>query len=163
MRHSALLLSSALLALAFAAATGGSACAAEPKTEAAVLAADDDWLAAERRGDVGALDRRLADDYREITPEGKVIPKAALIDATARRKDKSTEPPAQVAAAFRAQHPMREAVVILGDTAILSFHSIDPRDTAMVRSIDVFTYDNGRWRGLLSHQSSMPAAPASPG
>jgi hypothetical protein len=43
----------------------------EPRTEAAVLAADDDWLAAELRGDVKALDARLMPTYRDVTPEGQ--------------------------------------------------------------------------------------------
>lgn len=48
------------LALTLVSAHGGVG-TAEPHTEAAVLAADDDWLAAERRGDVQALAARLAD------------------------------------------------------------------------------------------------------
>ena len=127
----------------------------EPKTEAAVLAADDDWLAAERRGDVAALDARLAPDYREILPDGTVHFKAHMLDATAHRKDKATDSPKKVAADFRAKHPIVEKVLILGDTAVLSFHSIDPGKQAVVLSVDVFAYDLGKWRGMLSMQSGV--------
>ena len=43
----------------------------EPHTAAAVLAADDDWLAAELRGDPKALDARLMPTYRDVSPEGR--------------------------------------------------------------------------------------------
>jgi hypothetical protein len=125
----------------------------EPKTEAAVLAADDDWLAAERRGDVAALDARLAPGYRDILPDGSVHLKAHMLEATANRKNKSTLPAKQLAAEFRAAHPIVEKVVILGDTAILTFHSVDPAKQAIVLSTDVFAYDHGKWRGMLSMQS----------
>ena len=47
-----------------AAATQAKDFQVEPRTEAAVREASDDWLAAERRGDVAALDRRLMPEYR---------------------------------------------------------------------------------------------------
>ena len=146
-RFAALLGAVALSSLA----TGvGAADRVEPKTEAAVLAADDDWLAAERRGDVAALDRRLDDSYRDVKSDGKVHLKADMLRAVANLKVKATDPAAKVAADFRAQHPMLEKVTIVGDTAILSFHSVDPAQQAIVRSIDVFTYEHGMWRGVLS-------------
>ncbi len=116
----------------------------EPKTEAAVLAASDDWLAAERRGDVAALDRRLMPEYQDIEPNGHVHPRSALIAHAANLKDPSTVPAKQLAAEFRKAHPVVERVIISGDTAVLSYHSTDPR------SIDVFVYDQGRWRALFS-------------
>ena len=128
----------------------------EQKTEAAVLAADDDWLTAERLGNVSALDARLADEYREVDPDGKVYPKSVLLASTARRPARATGSPASVAAEFRKQHPLIEKVVIIGDTAILSFHSVDPATTNLVLSVDVFAYEHGMWRGVLSKQSNQP-------
>ena len=122
----------------------------EPRTEAAVLAASDDWLAAERRGDVAALDRRLMPEYRDIEPNGRVHPRSALIAHTANLKDPSTVPAKQLAAEFRKAHPVVEKVIITGDTALLSYHSTDPQTTDDVRSIDVFVYNEGRWRALVS-------------
>lgn len=130
----------------------------EPKTEAAVLAASDDWLAAERRGDVATLDMRLMPEYRDIEPNGQVHPRSALIAHAANLKDPSTVPAKRLAAEFRKAHPVVERVVITGNTALLSYHSTDPQATDDVRSIDVFVYDQGRWRALVSTHNSVPAA-----
>ena len=129
----------------------------EPKTEGAVLAADDDWLAAERRGDVATLDARLAPGYRDVAPDGKVHLKADMLKAVARLQVKATDPAEKVAADFRAKHPIVEKVVIVGDTAVLSFHSVDPAQQDIVRSVDVFTYDRGMWRGMLSLHNAVVA------
>jgi hypothetical protein len=122
----------------------------EPKTEAAVLAASDDWLAAERRGDVASLDRRLMPEYRDIESNGHVHPRSMLIAHATNLKDPSTVPAKQLAAEFRKAHPVVEKVIIIGDTAVLSYHSADPGAEDQVRSIDVFVYDKGRWRALVS-------------
>jgi hypothetical protein len=133
---------------AFASPTGK-----ELHTEAAVLAADDDWLAAELRGDVRALDLRLMPTYRDITLEGKVRTKQDLLEHAKTRLDKVTGPPLQVAADFRAKHPEIEHVLVVGDTAILQFESAKPEQRGVVQSIDVFVYQDRRWRGLYSAHS----------
>jgi hypothetical protein len=122
----------------------------EPKTDAAVLAASDDWLAAERRGDVAALEQRLMPEYQDILPNGHVHPRSALIAHAANLKDPSTVPAKQLAAEFRNAHPVVEKVIITGDTALLSYHSTDSQIEDEVRSIDVFVYNQGRWRALVS-------------
>lgn len=123
---------------------------AEPRTETAVLAASDDWLAAERRGDVAALDRRLMPEYRDIEPDGQVHPRALLIAHAANLKSPSTIPAKELAAEVRKAHPVIEKVIMVGDTAVLSYYSADPHTADEVRSIDVFVYDHGRWRALVS-------------
>jgi hypothetical protein len=122
----------------------------EPRTEAAVLAADDDWLAAELRGDLKALDARLMPTYRDVTPEGKIHTKQDLLAGVLKHPDKVTTPPLQAAADFRAQHPSVEHVLIEGDTAILQFESPKPEEQGVIWSIDVFVYKDGHWRGLYS-------------
>lgn len=134
---------------------------AEPKTAASVIAADDEWLASERLGDVARLNARLADEYRDVLPDGKVHLKSQLLKAVANHKDRATGTVAEVAAAVRKQHPVIEKVVIVGDTAILSFHSVDPTLEPLVRSTDVFTYDHGMWKGLLSTHAALPPASSS--
>jgi hypothetical protein len=122
----------------------------EPRTEAAVLAADDDWLAAELRGDLKALDARLMPTYRDVTPEGKVYTKQDLLAGVAKHPDKVTTAPLQTAADYRAQHPVVEHVLIEGDTALLQFESLKPEEQGVIRSVDVFVYKDGHWRGLYS-------------
>ena len=142
--------SSGLAVLSLLAATIQAKHVQEPKTEAAVLAASDDWLAAERRGDIASLDRRLMPEYQAIESTGHVHPRSMLIAHAANLKDPSTVPAKQFAAEFRKAHPVVEKVIISGDTAVLSYHSTDPRAEDQVRSVDVFVYDHGRWRALVS-------------
>jgi hypothetical protein len=125
----------------------------EPHTEAAVLAADDDWLSAELRGDLTALDLRLMPAYRDVTLEGKVYSKQDLLAHAAKRPNKVTTPPVQAAAEFRAKHPEIEHVLIEGDTAIVQFESTKPEEQGIIQSIDVFVYEGGHWRGLYSAHS----------
>lgn len=127
---------------------------AEPRTEAAVLRASDEWLAAERRGDVTTLEQRLMPEYRDILPDGTVHPRSALISHAATLQDPSTLPAAQLATEFRRAHPVIEKVVIEHETAVLSYYSTDPQLADQVRSLDVFVYDHGRWRALVSTQNS---------
>jgi hypothetical protein len=138
-----------------AAATQAKDFQVEPRTEAAVREASDDWLAAERRGDVAALDRRLMPEYQDITSSGQVHPRSALIAHAANLKDPSTVPAKQLAAEFRKAHPVVEKVIIARDTAVLSYHSTDPQTEDAVRSIDVFVYDHGRWRALVSMHNNL--------
>lgn len=140
----------AVLTTLSATATRANDLQVEPKTEAAVLAASDDWLAAERRGDVAALDRRLMPEYRDVLPDGHVHPRSALIAHAANLKDPSTVPAKQLAAEFRRAHPVIEKVIITGNTAVVSYLSTDRQSEDQVRSIDVFVYDQGRWRALVS-------------
>jgi hypothetical protein len=150
MRHWPSLLTFAILATLPVTVVQARGLQAEPRTEAAVLEASDDWLAAERRGDVAALDRRLMPDYRDIEANGRVHPRSALIAHATNLKEPSTVPAKQLAAEFRKAHPVVEKVVIVGDTALLSYHSIDPQAAEDVRSLDIFVYDQGRWRALVS-------------
>ena len=125
----------------------------EPHTAAAVLAADDDWLAAELRGDPKALDARLMPTYRDVSPEGRTRTKQDLLASAAKHPNKVTTAPLQAAADYRAQHPIIEHVLMEGDTAILQFESPKPEEQGIVRSIDVYVYKDGRWRGLYSASS----------
>jgi hypothetical protein len=142
------------IAMVFGIGAQRSLCAAKAKaeahTEAAVLAADDDWLAAELRGDVAALDARLMPSYRDVTPIGKVHTKSELLAGCAKRANKVTTPALQAAADFRAQHPEVEHVLIEGDTALVQFESVKPEEKGIIRSMDVFVYKDGHWRGLYS-------------
>lgn len=80
----------------------------EPHTEAAVLAADDDWLAAELRGDPKALDARLMPTYRDVSLEGRTRTMQDVLASAAKHPNKVTTAPLQAAADYRAQHPIGE-------------------------------------------------------
>src|SRR4051794_20806398 len=77
---------------------------AEPKNEIGVLAASDDWIAAERLGNVAELDARLAAEYCDVESSGRPHSKAELLAHTASRKDIWPGTPAEVAAAFHKKY-----------------------------------------------------------
>jgi hypothetical protein len=112
-------------------------------------------LAAELRGDLKALDARLMPTYRDVTEEGKVHTKQNLLAGAAKHPNKVRTPPLQAAADYRAQHPFVEHVLIEGDTAIVRFESSKPEAAGIFRGVDVFVYQDGRWRGLYSSHNKV--------
>ncbi|MEO5866934.1 MAG: nuclear transport factor 2 family protein [Sphingomonas sp.] len=142
-----------ILALSAAGSSASPPRRTEPHTEAGVIAADDAWLSAERRGDVAGLDDILLPEYRDVGADGKVYVKADLLRSTANRPDKSNEPAAKVAADFRAAHPVVMKVAIVDNTAILTFHSVNPDEQADVRSTDVLIYRRNAWHGVYSQHA----------
>jgi Domain of unknown function (DUF4440) len=132
-----------LLALALFAAIS----TLEPRTEAAVIAADDLWLKAEIHGDGDALEDLLSDGYQSVGANGTPLTKAVLV-ANARKRGYSRERERAVAD-WRAGHPSHPQVTLLGDTAVLSWQ-LDGDRAGMISSCDVFVYRDGRWRALYS-------------
>lgn len=141
-----------ILALTLPAVAGR---AAEARTPAAVRAADDAWGAAEVRGDAAFVERLLLPDYRSIGPAGLVTTKETIVEHT-RARGASAAMAAEVAA-WKATHPTRADVVIVGDTAVLTWVSTRPEAGEPVSSCDVFVYHDGRWRALYSQHSGASA------
>jgi hypothetical protein len=125
--------------------------ATDPRTAAAVLAADDAWGQAEERGDVAFVDALLLADYRSIGHDGKVRNKSDILTST--RKKGGTPQRAAEVAAWRAQHPTRGLVTLFGDTAVLSWVSTSSANPGAVASSDIFVYRNGRWHAVYSQHS----------
>jgi hypothetical protein len=128
------------------------ALAAEPRTEAAVIAADEAWGNAEVAGDADFVERLLLPDYVSIGADGKVTNKAKIVAGT-RARHASIDYAAKVAA-WKAAHPLRADVTIVGDTAILKWVSDKPSAGDPVSSSDVFVYRDGRWHGLYSQHTT---------
>jgi hypothetical protein len=122
----------------------------ESRDPAGVLAAADDWIAAERMRNVAALGRRLTNRYRDYDADGRSHSKTELLDHAATRKDIWPGTADDVARAFHAKYPSRKEVVIEGDTAIISYHPVDPTRSEYVVAEDTFTYQDGMWRGVMS-------------
>lgn len=140
----------ALLILAAAAP----AIASEPKTAAAVIAADDAWLHAEVSGDGDFLDRLLLPEYVSIGSDGKVTGKAKIVANARARTDDAKEKLAAVIYAWKAAHPTRADVTIIGDTAILTWVLAKPGDAEPVSSCDIFVYRDGQWHAIYSQHST---------
>jgi hypothetical protein len=126
--------------------------AIEPRTAAAVQAADDAWGAAEGRGDAAFVDELLLPGYVSVGPAGKVTTKAAIVDG-ARKRGPSATMAAQIAA-WKAAHPSRAEVTIVGDTAILRRLLTKPGLGEPVSSSDTFVYRGGHWRAIYSQHTT---------
>jgi len=139
--------STALLMLA----ASTSANASEPKTAAAVIAADDGWLKAEVSGDVHFLDRLLLVSIGTngaVTPKSKIVAHAAARSAEERAKLKA------VIAEWKATHDVRPQVIISGDTAVLTWVMDKPGANDPVSSCDIFVYRAGGWHAIYSQHST---------
>jgi hypothetical protein len=142
------------LALPFLLFIAGPALAAEPRSEAAVIAADDSWLQAEVAGDGDYLDALLLPGYVSIGANGKVTAKADLVSHARSRNADAKAKLAEQVAAWKAAHPTRVEVTIAGDTAILKWVLVKPEAGNPVSSCDIFVYRDGRWHALYSQHST---------
>lgn len=126
------------------------------RSEAAVIAVDQHWLEAELDGDTAWLDAMLLPEYRSVGADGVVHPKAVIMAHAAKNRGSDTE--RRKVEAWLKTHPSGKAVVIHGDTAILSFY--DPAKGAAndVRSSDIFVYVHGQWHALYSQHSGAPTS-----
>lgn len=123
----------------------------EPKTIAAVIAADDGWSKAEESGDVAYVDNLLLPDYRSVNSDGSVHDKAVIL-ASAKKNIGST---ARIAAdeKWRAAHPMGTTTLIQGDTAIATFYLKPLGPEKGIMSSDIFVYRDGQWHALYSQHT----------
>ena len=121
------------------------------RTEAAVIAVDQHWLEAELGGDTAWLDAMLLPEYRSVGADGAVHPKSAIMAHAA--KNRGSDEERRKVEAWLKTHPSGKAVVIRGDTAILSFYDPAKGAASDVRSSDIFVYVDGRWHALYSQHS----------
>lgn len=120
--------------------------AAERLDEASVRAVENRWSEAFIGGDAATLEALLDRDYVSVGATGKLRPKAEIID---------------IAKSYAAKHPGEHAtplpatstVQLIGATALVRHHS------ATDVSIDLFSFENGRWHARYSqHTAITPAA-----
>ena len=123
----------------------------QPKTAAAVMAADDGWLKAEETGDTAYVDNLLLPEYRSVNADGSVHDKAAIL-ASAHKNVGST---ARTLAdeKWLAAHPMGTAVLIQGDTAIVTFYLKPLGPQKGIMSSDIFVYRDGQWHAIYSQHT----------
>ena len=121
------------------------------RTEAAVMAVDQHWMDAELDGDSAWLDTMLLPEYRSVSADGTVHTKAALLAHAAKNRGDDAE--RREVEAWLKAHPSRQAVVIRGDTAILTFYDPKLGPIHGVRSSDIFVREDGHWHALYSQHS----------
>jgi hypothetical protein len=124
---------------------------AEPKTAAAIIAADNAWGDAEKKGDADFVDKLLLPEYRSVGADGKVTTKATIVEHTRARGASAAY--AQEVDAWKAAHPEHPEVTINDNTAVLIWVS-DQAPAGRVASCDIFTYRDGRWHGTYSQHTS---------
>lgn len=123
-------------------------------TANAVKAVDQHWLNAELDGDSAFLQALLLPAYRSVGADGAVHPRQAILAHAASNRGSDKE--RRQVEAWLKTHPSGQDVVIVGDTAILSFYDPALGPARGVRSADVFVYVDGHWRALYS-QHAKPA------
>ena len=114
----------------------------QPRTAAAVIAADRAWTEAEIRGDAAFVDALLLPEYQSIGQGGKIASKAQIVAST-RKRGSHSDFGAEVAS-HRNDHPTRADVVIVGDTAVLTWVSLVVDRGEPVASCDIFIYRRGQ-------------------
>ena len=124
----------------------------EPKTAAAVIAADNGWEKAEESGDVAYVDNLLLPNYRSVNADGSVHDKAAIV-ASAKKNVSSPEHAAKVAK-WKAAHPTGTGVVLQGDTAIVTFYLKPLGPEKGIMSSDIFVYRDGQWHAIYSQHTT---------
>lgn len=143
-----------LLMVAMGAPGGAQTRSVEPHTEAAVVADDEGWSKAEETGDTAYVDQLLLPEYRSISADGSIHPKAAILAHTKKSSPESTARNAE----WKAGHPEKTTVAINGDTAVVTFLLDRARDASdgskPVMSCDIFVYRDGHWRALYSQHTS---------
>jgi Domain of unknown function (DUF4440) len=123
----------------------------QPKTAAAVIAADDGWSKAEETGDVAYVDNLLLPEYRSVSADGSIHDKATILAHT--KKNVGSQDYAAKVAKWQADHPMDTAAVIQGDTAILTFRLKSVAPEKGIMSSDVFVYRDGEWHAIYSQHT----------
>jgi hypothetical protein len=141
------------VAVLFLPASGLAASSAkvQPKTAAAVIAADNGWDKAENTGDVAYVDNLLLPDYRSVSADGSVHDKAAIL-SNAKKNIGSTDHATKVAK-WQAAHPMGTLAMIQGDTAIVTFYLKPLGPEKGVMSSDIFVYRAGEWHAIYSQHT----------
>ena len=139
----------AVLSMSLSAVAGG--VKPQPKTAAAVIAADDGWSKAEETGDVAYVDHLLLPGYRSVSADGSVHDKAAILANT--KKHVGSQDYATKVVQWQAAHPMDTAAVIQGDTAILTFRLKSVASDKGIMSSDIFVYRDGQWHAIYSQHT----------
>jgi hypothetical protein len=127
------------------------------QTQAGVMAVENHWTLAEMTGDTAWLDRMLLPEYRSVGDNGIAHPKDAIVAGAAKHASTSLDQARLDWAKYQKEHPSGSAVVLHGNTAIVSFYDLSLGPEKGVKSSDIFVYIDGRWHALYSQHSAVHA------
>ena len=125
----------------------------QPKTAAAVIAADNGWEKAEESGDVAYVDNLLLPDYRSVNADGSVHDKAAILANTKQEYWLACATPRRWRSGWR-RIRWGPAAVMQGDTAIVTFHLKPLGPEKGIMSSDIFVYRDGQWHAIYSQHTN---------
>lgn len=125
------------------------------QTEAGVMAVDNHWSIAELTGDTDYLNQMLLPEYRSVTTNGVAHPKDAIVAGAAKRKGTDLAKAKLDFATYKKEHPYGSAVVIQGNTAVVSFYDPTLGPQKGVKSSDVFVYVDGHWHAIYSQHTGL--------
>jgi len=125
------------------------------QTQAGVMAVENHWTLAEWTGDTAWLDRMLLPEYRSVNDDGAAHPKEAIVAGAAKRRGTSVDEAKLKWAAYQREHATGSAVVMHGNTAIVSFYDTTLGPQKGVRSADIFVYLDGHWHALYSQHTAV--------
>ena len=121
--------------------------ASERRDEASVRAVESRWSEAFITGDAATLDALLDRDYVSVGPTGKSRPKDEII---------------AISKAYAAKHPGEHAQALPDGSTIqlIGAMALVKARSATDVSIDLFSFDNGKWRARYSQHTAVspPAA-----
>jgi ketosteroid isomerase-like protein len=143
-----------LLLLAFPLALALSAFAADcpknqPKTEAALIALEQNWAAALSRKDVDAVACMVADEFEDADVDGSLHIRSQTLEHIPQRKP-GVNHLSELRAHVEGNSGFTRGLATLVDAS--------GKVVARVRFTDVFTYRNGRWQALAGQESLLSEA-----
>lgn len=121
----------------------------QPKTEAALVDAEQNWAAALNRKDVDAVACLLADEFEDADVDGSLHARSQTLEHVPNKRP-GTNQLSELRAHVEGNLGFTRGLATLVDGS--------GKVVARVRFTDVFTYRDGRWQALAGQESLLGAA-----
>jgi ketosteroid isomerase-like protein len=121
----------------------------QPKTEAALIALEQNWAAALSRKDADAVACMVADEFEDADVDGSLHSRSQVLEHIPQRK-----PGTNHLSEMRAHVDGNSAFVRGLNTVV----NLSGKVVARVRFTDIFTYRDGRWQALAGHETLLGEA-----
>ena len=121
----------------------------QPKTEAVLIEAEQNWAAALNRKDVNAVACLLAEEFEDADVDGSLHTRSQTLEHIPNKKP-GTNQLSELRSHVDGNLGFTRGLATLVDTS--------GKVVARVRFTDVFTYRDGRWQALAGQESLLGAA-----
>jgi ketosteroid isomerase-like protein len=121
----------------------------QPKTEATLVQAEQNWAAALNRKDADAVACLLANEFEDADVDGSLHTRAQTLEHIPNKKP-GTNQLSELRAHVDGNLGFTRGLATLTDTS--------GKVVARVRFTDVFTYRDGRWQALVGQESLLGGA-----